>query len=233
MAHYCHVKSTNCSITNLSVSDGYSYANVSIQPNSILNWPFVLLEQISHAPNREYRRKQWASPWVLRDFDVVFSASFRLLFSVLMTVDMFAWQSRRPMSRHQLWCVPWMWDQNWRDPAWLKRPAYGTVFEENLALFEQAMWLRVSCPKYSTKSNQQTSKWHWGHESFVHWKIRDRLLKWTDLTSCYKTNWLTDRAHCWHSNWLPTCGKKDFWKIISVDLLNWKNSFFDYIFLYF
>ena len=84
--------------------------------------------------NHEYRRKQWASPWLLSDFDVVFSASARFLSFILMTVDLFACKTRRPMSRHQLWCVPWMWNQNWRDPACLKRPAHVTVFLENSAL---------------------------------------------------------------------------------------------------
>ena len=80
------------------------------------------------------------------------------------------YQTRRPMFRHQLWCIPWMWDQNWRDPACLKRPAHVTVFEENSALLEQAVRWCVSCPKYPPKSNEHTREWLSGHElSLLRW----------------------------------------------------------------
>ena len=121
-------------IVNIAVIrfyDEFSDANSSIRPNSILHWPSILLEWIFDALNHEYRRKQWASPWLLSDFDVVFSVSARLLSSIPIIGDLFACQTRRPMSRHQLWRVPWMWNRNWRDPAYLKRPAHGTVFEKN------------------------------------------------------------------------------------------------------
>ena len=85
--HYLRVKSTNYSSTNLTVSEGFFQAN-AIRSNSIFYWPFLPLERIRVAPDHEYRRKQWASPWLLSDFDVVFSVSTRLLSSILMTVDL-------------------------------------------------------------------------------------------------------------------------------------------------
>ena len=50
--------------------------------NRILYWPSILLERIHDAPNHKYRRKQRASPWLLRDFNVVF-LRFRLVFCPL------------------------------------------------------------------------------------------------------------------------------------------------------
>ena len=138
MAHYRCLKSTNCFSTNLAVSIGFSHANASIRLDSIFYWSSVPLERFCDAPNHEYRRKKWALSWIFSDFDMVLSVSTRLLSFFLMTVDLFACQTRRPMSRYQLWCVPWMWNQNWRDWACLKRPGHGTVFEENSALLEQA-----------------------------------------------------------------------------------------------
>ena len=54
MAHYSRAKFMNCYPTNLSVSDGFSHTNASMQPNSILYWPPVPLEWIHDAPNHEY-----------------------------------------------------------------------------------------------------------------------------------------------------------------------------------
>ena len=149
--------------TNLLVSDIFSQVSASIRPNSILYWPSVSLERICDAPNYEYRRKQWTSPWLLSDFDVVFFVSACLLSFILMTVNLFACQICRPMSLYQLWCVPWVWDQNWRDPACLTRPAHTIVLEENSDLLELAVRRRVLCQKYPPKSNEQTRERCWSH----------------------------------------------------------------------
>ena len=94
----------------LPFCDTFFYANASIPPNNIIYWPSVPLKRIYDAPNFEYRREEWASPWLLGNFGVVFSVSTRLLSSILMTADLFACWTRWSMSHHKLWCVPWMRD---------------------------------------------------------------------------------------------------------------------------
>ena len=134
MAYYRRVKCTNCFSTNLTVYDGFftqtlQCSRILFFINHLSLWnEFVMHQTTNIEENNEHHIDFWASlAWFFR-FRLVFCPPFWWHFTC---------QILRPMSRYQFCCVPWMWDQNWRDPECQKRPAYVTVFEENSAFWNK------------------------------------------------------------------------------------------------
>ena len=126
MAHYRPVNSTYCSPTNLAVSDRFSHANASIRPN------------------RKYQRKQWASPWLFSNFNVIFSV---LAPSFVLNSDVSSPAVMRSMNVGSELALSSMSKETCsRYCFWRKCSSFRT----------SVLWSILLCPKYPLKSNEQT-----------------------------------------------------------------------------
>ena len=86
-----------------------------------------------------------------------------------------ACQTRRPIFRHQLWCVSWMWEHNWCDPVCLKRPAYARYcFPRKFSSFRTNHAATRLMPKIFTKTERADS-WEMSRSRAISLKLECRL----------------------------------------------------------